>query len=382
MNKFLVVSPYPPPYIGGHLVYMATIVDNCTEGFDILTHAMPEGEREIIRGKDCPLRKRWICSMFKQPTWFKKIITYPYMLAWILVRQPFNKYKAILVNWAPAPNGMIHILGKLLKIPTIGFLHGEEITLTLKAKGVKGMVKRLLMKYGYKQADGFIASCHFIKERAVELGIDPSIIDVIPVCFNPKNRLISEEKKGWGHNIITVGTAVERKGFHLLVDAVHELRGEFPNIKLNIVGEGPFMPVVKERIRKYGLEDHVILHGNLFEEKLSKLLIQNDLFVLANIMVEDGNTEGGSLVVCDASSHGLPVIGGTGGGLATTITDGETGFIVNARDIKELTGKIRTILTHPELAHRMGQAGKEKVKRDHNPKRAGQLLGDFICTHL
>src|SRR3989338_6216783 len=166
------------------------------------------------------------------------------------------------------------------------------------------------MKYGYRQANGFIASCHYIRDMAIEQGIDRSLIDVIPVCFNPRNLNQSKMKRKKGYLIISVGTIVERKGFHLLIDAVHMLKDELPEIKINIVGDGPFMPVIKDRIQKYKMEDCVTLHGNLFESKLSELFDNSDLFVLANSMLEDGNTEGGSLVVCDASSHGLPVIGG------------------------------------------------------------------------
>lgn len=378
MNKYLLVSPYPPPFWGGHLVYIATIIEHCNEGFDILTNRLPENCLEIIGKKDRPLRRRWIRSMFKQPSFFERLITYPYILCWIFLKHFAHTYEAILVNWAPAPNGLVHLLGSMIGVPTIGFLHGEEITVTLKGKGIKGAVKRWLMKFGYQHADGFVASCHFIKERAIELGIDPAVIDVIPTVCNPRNLSGAGLKQRRGYTIISVGTVVERKGFHLLIDAVNALKRELPQITLHIVGVGPFMPVVKERIQKYGLEDRVTLHGNLYEEDLARLLAESDLFVLANLMLDDGNTEGGSLVVCDASGHGLPVIGGTGGGLATTIADGVTGFIVNSRNIAELADKIKYLLTNPDLARKMGEAGKEKVKRDHDPRKAGQLFDESI----
>ncbi|GEM_PF-6616734 len=378
MNKYLIVSPYPPPFLGGHLVYMSAIVENCRENFDILTNRLPARQSEVISKKDRPLRKRWIRSMFKQPTLLDHFITYPYILFWILFKRITHNYQAIIVNWGVAPNSLVHFLGKMIGTPTIGLLHADEITVALKSKGIKGAVKRLLMKRGLKRADGLIASCHFIRDRMVELGVDPSIIDVIPTCYNPRNINESRIRRKQGHRIISVGTMVERKGFHLLIDAVKVLKDEFPDIKLSLVGEGPFMPVIKERIQRYNLESHVTLHGNVFEEALSTLFADSNLFVLANHMLDDGNTEGGSLVVCDASSHGLPVIAGSGGGLATTISDGVTGFIVNSRDIVQLTSKIRHIFLHPDLADKMGQAGKEKIERDHNPKKIGQLFGESI----
>lgn len=377
-NKYLVVSPYPPPFHGGHVVYISTLVENCAESFDILTNALPDGEYEIIGAKDRPIRTRWIRGMFSEPALLDQMRTYLYILAWIVLKNVPRRHAAILVNWAPAPNSLVHILGRIIGVPTVGFLHGEEITLTLRAKGWKGGLKRFLMRYGYKKADRFIASCHFIRDQAIAMGVQPEAIDVIPVCFNPRNVTRSAATTRSGYTILTVGTAVERKGFHLLVDAVHQLRKEFPRIRLNIVGDGPFMPVVRERIRQHDLGDCVVLHGNVFEDRLSRLFDESDLFVLANRMLDDGNTEGGPLVICDASSHGLPVIGGTGGGLATTINDGETGFIVDAGDVAQLVGKIRYLLLHSDIATAMGAAGIEKVKRDHDPKKAGQRFGHVL----
>ncbi len=377
MNKYLIVSPYPPPYLGGHLVYLATLVDNCKISFDILTHRIPGGEREIICKKDRPIRKRWIRTMFKEPTLFENTVTYTYFLLWILLKNIFSKYNAIIVNWAPAPNSLVHILGKVIGVPTIGVLLGEEITVTQKSKGFKGAVKRILMQWGYRRANGFIACCHFIRDRAIELGVDSTTIDLIPISYNPKNIGPSRRRRG-GSRLISIGTLVERKGFHLLVDAVYALKGEFPELKLDIVGDGPFMPVIRDRVRKYCLEDRVILHGKMFEEKLASLLSEADLFVLANTMMEDGNTEGAPMVIADASANGLPVIGGTGGGLESIIVNGVTGFIVNSLDISELAGSIRQILTSPELAEKMGNAGREYIKRDHDPIKLGQLFGKTI----
>jgi trehalose synthase len=59
---------------------------------------------------------------------------------------------------------------------------------------------------------------------------------------------------------------------------------------------------------------------------------------------------------------GTPVIGGNVGGIRHQITDGESGFLVNSID--EAAARIVTLLQDTELRRRMGESGREAVRRN------------------
>ena len=375
-NKYLLISPYPPPFVGGSLVYLFNMTENVPERMDILTNQLGDGWREV--SKHNIIRSRFIAFPMENLTRFKLFIGFSYMLLWFFVMNLFKKYDAVVVNQQVFGNSLFFLLGKLLHVCVIGIGHGEEITIAQRQKGLKGKIKRVLMNYAYKKAGGFIVVCHFCRDLLVDVGVNSDAVEVIPSSTNPR-KLHPVANRQFGKNtVISVGRLVERKGFHCLVDAIHKIKDEIPSVKAHIVGDGPMRQFLEEKVKTLRLEKHVFIHGEISDEKLSRLYQESDLFVLAHMMLEDGNTEGCPTVFSEAGGSGIPVIGGTGAGADTAIIEGETGYIVNSRNIDELADRIKKILTNPTLAEEMGKAAIEKVKRDHDPEKAGKKYFDTI----
>ena len=157
-----------------------------------------------------------------------------------------------------------------------------------------------------------------------------------------------------------------------MILATEKLIDEFPNIHTNIVGDGPYMQNLKELIREKSLTKNVTLHGGLDDNGLAELYKKSNLFVLAHMMLENGDTEGCPTVFSEASGQGLPVIGGTDAGASTVILEGITGYIVNSRDIDSLANRMRLILSNPDMAQKMGEEGIKKIRKDHTPSITGE----------
>ena len=96
------------------------------------------------------------------------------------------------------------------------------------------------------------------------------------------------------------------------------------------------------------------------------------------MLLDNGDTEGCPTVFSEAMGHGLPVIGGTGAGADTAIIHGKNGFIVNVRNQDEMKKYISKILENDELQKNMVEYGKEKLEKDHNPKKNGLALFNTI----
>jgi glycosyltransferase involved in cell wall biosynthesis len=82
---------------------------------------------------------------------------------------------------------------------------------------------------------------------------------------------------------------------------------------------------------------------------------------------------------------GTPVIGSAVGGIAFTIADGETGFLVPARDPLALASCLETVLSDPALRRRMGAAGVARVVHYFSWSRVGAetaaLYDRVLCHH-
>jgi trehalose synthase len=99
----------------------------------------------------------------------------------------------------------------------------------------------------------------------------------------------------------------------------------------------------------------------------------------SDIMLQKSLREGFGLTVAEAMWKGTPVIGGDCGGIWLQIRDGQTGFLV--RDVPTCAARIGDLLTHPDLARRVGAAGQAAVRRHSLLPR---LLIDYLglATHL
>ncbi len=380
-NKYLLISPdFPPPLVGGGVVWIYNLVQNCPDDFDVLTTARPKGLSEPAGIKPRLIRSRWIANSNNPPR-LRLALSYLYMIGWLGIHSLRRRYQGVVVNMCVFGNSLFILLGKLLGLKIIGVVFAEEITTSLYGATFKDRIHRFLMKGVYRGGDGFFSVCHFSKNLLVSFGVPPDRIDVIPPCIDPTRIVDPDKKKRGGHRILSVGRLIERKGFHDLIGAVHRLLPEFEGLQLTLVGDGPMRSSLEAKVRDLGLEKRVTLAGQVTDDRLAAFYRESDLFVLAHRMLPNGDTEGAPTVFCEASGAGLPVVGGKGGGADTVIEEGRTGFIVDADRIEEIVDRIRKILIEPDLARRMGQAGREKVKREHLPEAVGQLLSRTL-RHL
>jgi len=373
-NPYLLISPaYPPPLVGGSKVWFYNMVENGDhKSFDILTSPLKSGFDEVVSDKHRVFRNKYIWdSNTKDPSTKHLIKSYLTILFWFWKRNKKVKYEVVIGGAFDFANGLLIILCKYLKIPIICLGAAEEFTLTLKGSGLKNFIKRSLLKFTHKRADGFIVSCHFCKDVLISIGVNSKIIYVIPSPVSPQKISSVNTNRFGGYNVLSVGRIIERKGFHSLILATKKLIKQFPKISTNIVGDGPYLPELKELIKINNLDNYIKLHGSISDESLSKLYEDANLFVLAHMMLDNGDTEGCPTVFAEASGQGIPIIGGTGAGATTAIEDGETGFIVDSRDIHMLTERMSMILKNESLAKKMSLKGIEKINKGFTPKFAG-----------
>ena len=381
-KRFLLISPdFPPPLVGGSLVWLLNLIGNCPQNFDVLTGPKDENYKEVFDQTNRVFRSRFIKDSH-DPSFIQLLLTYIYMPFWMIKQNSQENYEAVLVNPGVIGNSILFIVGKIFGIKVIGIGHGEEITIPLYGKGIKNFIKRSIMKSCYKHAVGFVVVCHFCRRLLISLGVDGNYVDVIPSCLNPDKIRETVEENKQNFNIISVGRLIERKGFHFLIDAVVELKKEFPLIKLDIVGDGPYRSVLETKVNENNANDFIKLNGQISDEELVDIYEKSSLSVLAHTLLENGDTEGCPTVFSEAMGHGLPVIGGDGAGADTAIVNGKNGFIVHSPDINQLTQAIRSIFLDPELANSMRLYGKAKLARDHDPKKNGMALETSILRFV
>jgi trehalose synthase len=93
----------------------------------------------------------------------------------------------------------------------------------------------------------------------------------------------------------------------------------------------------------------------------------------SDVVMQKSLREGFGLTVTEALWKGRATIGGDVGGIPLQITDGETGFLVSSPE--QAAERALEILADPELAKRLGRAGKERAREHFLTPR---LLRDWL----
>jgi trehalose synthase len=93
----------------------------------------------------------------------------------------------------------------------------------------------------------------------------------------------------------------------------------------------------------------------------------------ADVVIQKSTREGFGLTVSEALWKARPFIGGKVGGIPLQVQDGETGYLVSSPG--ECAERAVKILTEPDLGKKLGQAGKEHVRKQFLTPR---LLRDWL----
>jgi glycosyltransferase involved in cell wall biosynthesis len=132
-----------------------------------------------------------------------------------------------------------------------------------------------------------------------------------------------------------------------------------------MVGGGRRQEEMRDLAGSLGLGDRVHFLGN--RRDVPDLLGAMDIFVLPS------HSEGVSLAVLEAMAGGLPVIVSAVGGLPEIIHHKETGLLVPPKDAEALAGSLARLLENPDLAKRLGEKARERIKEKYSIERMAQV---------
>jgi glycosyltransferase involved in cell wall biosynthesis len=159
-----------------------------------------------------------------------------------------------------------------------------------------------------------------------ELGLDPSLVTVIPNTYDVRRYTHVERARGPVLRILSVGRLSHEKGHDVLLRAFAQVRVAGVEATLTMVGDGPERTALEALASDLGIADAVEFKGILLDEPLAAEMRGADLFVLPS------RSEGFGVVLIEALATGLPVVATRSGGPDGIVADGD-GVLVAADDV-------------------------------------------------
>lgn len=194
-------------------------------------------------------------------------------------------------------------------------------------------------------ADAVITVADALKKRLVELGAPANKITTLRngvdlETFRPLDRDKIRRAMGLsGPVIASVGHLIERKGCHIIIDALAKI----PGATLLIAGDGEERRALKAQARKLGLCERIRFLGAVPHSDLA------DIYSAADVLTLASSREGWPNVLLEAMACGTPCIAANVWGNAEIITTPAAGALASERSADAIADSIQNLLTSPPV---------------------------------
>ncbi len=249
------------------------------------------------------------------------------------------------------PPGLIGVcVGSLLGKKTAVTAHGSDLMIQ-----AKNPVLRRLIKFVLKRADYVLVVNQNLKDKVLELGVNPEKIYVTPNAvdvekFNPHNTELPSDIKLSSEKpvMLFVGNLVFQKGVKYLLEAKKLMKTD---AELVIVGDGPLRHDLEMKVHDDDIPDVVFTSAR---RDVNEIMPSADVFVLPSI------SEGFPITILEAMASGLPVVTTNVGGISEVMNE-DVGIMVKPSNPRELASALDKILENKKLITGRGVAAREQA---------------------
>ena len=213
-----------------------------------------------------------------------------------------------------------------------------------------------------EKVDCFIAPSGFLADRLLAHGWPPERVRHVPNFIDPPAR---EPAAGDGRHFLFVGKLEPLKGIDTLLEAARQV----PGAKVLLAGGCEDAGV---RARLAQLPPNVEYLGVQAADNVRRLMAEARAVVVPSVWYENQ-----PMVILEAFSVGVPVIGSRLGGIPELVPDGERGLLIEPGNAGGLAAGIRALQDSPERARTMGAAAREYVAEHHSRARHLSLISEI-----
>ena len=191
------------------------------------------------------------------------------------------------------------------------------------------------------------------KIRIIHNGVDPA--GYRPADEQRARTLLGIDPR---RPVVGIVAALRPEKDHLLLlQAARRLVGEFPDLAVLIVGDGPMRQKIERAAADLGLADHILLAGA--RSDVPDILPALTVFTLCSYTIECF-----PMALLEAMASGRPAVCTDVGGVREMLADGITGYLVPPHDPVALADRLATLLHDRQLCQRMGAAARARVQRE------------------
>lgn len=269
-------------------------------------------------------------------------------------------------------------VARRLDVPLITTFHGFDVTThwgaLLRSRKVSWTHYALFRRKLFRRGDRFIAVSHFIRERAVRLGVPEEKLVTHYIGVDTEAIRPPERRPSDGFTVLHVARLVEKKGTAYLIRAFRQVARRFPDARLVIIGDGPLRRPLEDLAESLGVDGRVSFLGTLPHRDVLDWMGRADVLCLPSVAATSGDSEGLGMVLLEAAATGVPVIGTRHGGIPEAVVDEVTGFLVPEKSAADLAERLTYLAEHPTARVRMGREARNMAVERFDLKKQTEKL--------
>jgi len=257
-----------------------------------------------------------------------------------------------------------------LNIPLIVHFHGHDVHRD-----------DLLIEYRERYREMFdyafklISVSHSMTEKLIKMGADESKIIYNPCA--PRDSFY-EIEPDYTRTFLSVGRFTDIKAPYLTLMAFKRVLKDIPDAKMVMGGHGELLEVCKTLSRTWGIESQVTFLGALRHENVLSLFKRACCFVQHSVVPTYGDSEGTPVTILEAGAAALPVVSTRHAGIQDVVRHGETGFLVEERDVNGMAHYMKTLVENQKLCRDMGASARDHVRTNYSMARHISSINQVI----
>jgi glycosyltransferase involved in cell wall biosynthesis len=281
---------------------------------------------------------------------------------WLARRARQAEVDHIHAHWASTPSTLAMVAARVAGVPWSLTAHRWDIAENnlLGEKSKSACFVRAISAHGAEELRR-TASWDGFTPVVLHMGVD------LPPAAEPSS--------GGVLRILTPARLVEKKGHEHLLAAVGILRSRGVPVHVDIAGEGPLGPALRERASELGVQEDVVFLGTLPHDELLRRMGTGewDVVVLPSVITASGQLEGIPVALIEALASGLPAVGTQAGGTPELMGEG-AGILVPPGDAEALAQALERLASEPELRAALARAGRARVEERFDVNRVASEL--------
>ena len=269
---------------------------------------------------------------------------------------------------------VVHVMlpHALILVATLPRQPGETRLLThVYGEGIRmkrfGPVREALDRWAGSRFDRVVGISESVQRYLVTAqGHPPSKVDCIPLGW--EGEPLPPDPGPRPPTVVCVAKFRPEKGHDVLLDAFAKVRGDVPDARLVLVGQGELQEELEARVERLGLTGSVEMTGMVHD--VWPFLAAADVFALAS------NSEAYGIAIAEAMAAGLPVVASDVGGIPELVRPGVSGELFPPGDREALAAHLTRLLTTPALRAQMSEAAREAAE----PLRLRNTLPRYVAV--